>query len=203
MTLGRQEPATAVWRPDRRATITATIIPMITMAAMRIHSQASDEPVELVGVGEMLGGVEGGAVGASVVGGTVVGGTVVGTSVVGGAVGEVLLLGTVGRVTLGAALLIALLILLAAPQPAASNPTARTAASRTTVFVRRRMPGPLRAFALWKLPVASTLPQESRLRERAGVTRQGGSCSVLRTTHRKPRWPVAVSTVSLCRAAGR
>ena len=63
-------------------------------------------------------------------------------------------LGRVGRVMLGAALLIALLRL--PPQPAASNPTARAAAKRTTLLVRRRMPGSLRAFALRKLLVAST-----------------------------------------------
>jgi hypothetical protein len=119
---------------------------MITTAARRIHSQASDELVEAVGVGEMLAGVDGATVvggtvvGGTVVGGTVVGGTVVGASVVGGAVGDVLLLGKVGTVTLGAALRIALLILLAAPQPTISNPTARAAARMTTLLVRRRMP---------------------------------------------------------------
>ena len=63
-------------------------------------------------------------------------------------------LGRVGRVMLGAALLIALLRL--PPQPAAINPTARAAAKRTTLLVRRRMTGSLRAFALRKLLVAST-----------------------------------------------
>jgi hypothetical protein len=136
---------------------------MITMAASSIHSQTSDELVELVGVGEMLGGVDGATVvgatvvGATVVGGTVVGGTVVGT-VVGGAVGEVLLLGRVGTVMLGAALRIALLMLLAAPQPTASNPTARAAASRTTVLVKRRIPAFPSARCAMETTVASRSP---------------------------------------------
>src|SRR6516225_4219746 len=164
MVCWRQLPAAAerLRRPER-ATITSTMITMITTAAMRIHSQSSDEAVELAGDVEIVGAV----VGATVVGATVVGATVVGASVVGGAVvagavvaGAVVAgasslawVGRVGRVTLGAALLIALPILLAAPQPAASNATAKAAAIRTTLLVRRRMPGCLRA--LWKLLVAS------------------------------------------------
>src|SRR5215831_16356607 len=198
MAYWRQSPETAERRREAdRKTMTKMMMPMITTAAMRIHSQTSDEPVELAG--------DGATDGAAVAGGAVVvGASVVGASVVGGAVGPVVgepfPVGRVGRVTLGATLLIALLS--PPPQPAASNPTARAATTRTTLFVRRRMPGSLRAFAFWKLPMANTFPPRIVPAEPPGFTRHGGSCSA-RVTHRKPRWPVAVSIVSLCRAAGR
>src|SRR5215831_17257533 len=129
MVCWRQPPATAErLRLADRATATRMMMPMITTAAMRIHSHSRDEPVEAAGDGDTAGAA---VVGASV-GGAVVGASVGGASVVGGAVGPVvgeplLPVGRVGRVTLGAALLIAPPILLAAPQPAASKATARAA----------------------------------------------------------------------------
>src|SRR5215469_4880686 len=105
MVCWRQSPAaTERLRRAERATITRMMMPMITTAAIRIHSQSRDEPVEAAGDGDTVTpavvgtGVAGAVVGASVVGASVVGGAV------GPVVGEPFPVGRVGRVTLGAAL---------------------------------------------------------------------------------------------------
>src|SRR6516162_2382150 len=101
MVCWRQSPATAArLRPAERKIITRMMMPMITTAAMRIHSHSSEEVVEAAGDGATLGAA---VVGAAVGGASVVGASVVGASVVGGAVGPVVgPVGRVGRVTLGA-----------------------------------------------------------------------------------------------------